>query len=173
MSEELEPLSAFAESALAAERRRPAASADMERRLHSRIEATLAAAAVGTAVGVGAGAASAASVTKGAQASMLAKAAAPWIALSFLAGGATGAGIHAAVTSTPSEPAVRGPRVTASSMPSASATLEQPPVDVPPGPSESSRQSNGAGSAAPPPVPNEADKTLGACLLYTSPSPRD
>ncbi|AKU99951.1 hypothetical protein AKJ09_06615 [Labilithrix luteola] len=120
MSDELEQLSDLASRALAAETRRPDVSDELAVRLMARVTSTVATGAAATAAKSGA-AAKVATSAKAAQLGLTAKAA-PWIGLAFLAGGGTGAAVHAALT-------VPAPRVVESSAASPSASVDRP---VPP-----------------------------------------
>lgn len=125
MSEELEGLSELASRALSAERRRPDVDGELAARLMARVAASVAAGGAASAGAVKAGTGTAAKVAasaKAAQLGLTAKAA-PWIGLAFLAGGGTGAAVHAALTSS-------APRVVETVTPPASTSIDRPVANV-------------------------------------------
>jgi len=111
VADELEPLGPLAIRALEAERARPDAGDAMRDRVLARVVASVGAGAAITAAASGAGAAGGAGVgagkgaAAGAAASSGASGAAvkmlPWLVAAFVAGGGTGAAIHAAATAKP------------------------------------------------------------------------
>ncbi|HVH46731.1 MAG TPA: hypothetical protein VM925_30525 [Labilithrix sp.] len=99
MTDDLERPGPFAERLLGAERRRPAVPDEVASRLLVRIGASVAAGGAAASATGNAAASAKAAAAKGAAAKAaaigLTSKAAPWIALAFVAGGGTGAAIHA------------------------------------------------------------------------------
>ena len=129
MSDRLEPPSAQAALLFDAERARPGIDGDQAARILARVGATVGAAAlVSATAGSAAGATAAAHAGTAAKLGLTAKAA-PWIAVAFLAGGGTGAAVHA-VAIRPAGP-VAGPLPSAvppRMAPASSGNIELPPL---------------------------------------------
>ena len=131
MSDRLDPPSALAERLFDAERARPGIDGDQAARILARVGASLGAAAiVTTTASTAAGASTAAHAGTAAKLGLTAKAA-PWIAVAFLAGGGTGAAVHA-VAVRPAVPVAAPSASVAPSTPAPRATATDPDLELPP-----------------------------------------